>query len=98
MEMPNAKRPKNILEEAFKIINGARKQAYGPVEESFEKIAQCWNAILGNKLKPEETISGVDVALLMIALKTVRHSVGQSRDDLVDICGYAALAEILEKK
>lgn len=79
----------SILAEADRIINGPRREAYGPVEESFQRIADGWALILG------QPVSSRQVALCMIWLKVMRHAQGKGRDDLVDISGYAALADKL---
>lgn len=83
---------KTITQEAEEIINGPRRAAYGPVEESFERIALVWSGILGTE------VTGLQVALLMVGLKTVREANAHSRDNLVDLVGYTLLAEKLIKK
>lgn len=81
----------SIAEEAEKIINGARAEAYGPVEESFNQIAGAWSALFGVELTAK------DVALAMIMLKVCRESgPGHTRDSLVDIVGYTLLLEKVE--
>lgn len=81
--------PESILAEAERIINGPRKEAYGPPKESFDKIAAGWSLIVGTPVTAKQ------VALCMIWLKVVRHTQGAGRDDLVDIAGYAGLSENL---
>jgi hypothetical protein len=78
---------KSVLQEAEEIINGPRRDAYGPVEESFQRIAAVWGAIL------KRPVTAHQVALCMAGLKLCRESNGHSRDSLVDLAGYAALAE-----
>ena len=79
----------NILHEADYITKGQRREDYGSVEESFYKIAQLWEPILGVPISPRQ------VALCMIQLKVARYVHGQQRDSLVDIAGYARCLEIL---
>ena len=79
----------SVNQEAERIINGPRRDAYGPVEKSFENIATGWSLIIG------QPVTSKQVALCMIWLKVQRHTQGKGRDDLVDICGYAGLAEKL---
>lgn len=76
----------SILQEADRIINSERRQDYGPIEESFSRIASVWSAILKRRVSPHE------VALCMIGLKLCRESNSHKRDNLVDIAGYTALA------
>lgn len=80
----------SINQEAEQIINGPRRDSYGPADESFKKIATMWSVILNAKVSPRQ------VALMMIAFKVVRDSNKANRDNLVDIAGYAGLGENLE--
>jgi hypothetical protein len=78
---------KNCLETANEIINGPRRDAYGPVEQSFANTAKVWSIILKTEITP------LQVSMCMIALKLLREANKHSDDNLVDICGYTALAE-----
>ncbi|WP_143119979.1 DUF6378 domain-containing protein [Mycobacterium marinum] len=80
----------SILDEAKSLINGQRRQDYGGITESFTVIAGMWAAYLGRE------ITCHDVANLMVLLKTARARNGYHRDSYVDICGYAALTEVLD--
>lgn len=75
------------LHEAHKVINGARQDSYGNPEDSFRLIADYWSKYLGREL------SALDVAHMMMLFKIARCS-GQrpSRDNYVDLQGYAAIA------
>jgi len=79
-----------ILEEADAAINGPRRESYGDVLESFVSIADVWSTILRAPVTPQQ------VALCMIALKLLREANKHSRDNLVDLCGYAALLAQIE--
>lgn len=81
----------SILTEAEQIINGPRRDAYGPVEESFERIALTWSGILGHPITAQQ------VALMMIGLKVCREANSHHRDNLVDIVGYTLLKQKLGK-
>ena len=82
---------KNILQEAEDIVGGERLKTYGPPRESFERIAALWSAYVNTPITP------VDVAHLMILLKVSRNK-KHKRDNLVDIAGYALLADMLASK
>jgi len=84
---------RSVLAEAEMVINGPRREAYGPVEESFKRIAAVWNVTLYKHLK--EPITANEVALCMVGLKLCWQANNYGRDNLVDICGYAALMEKL---
>ena len=84
----------DILQKAIQVVCHNREDQYGTPEESFELIAQIWQA-LGDK----EPLSAKDVAVRMIVVKLARASTGQPHaDNWVDIAGYAALAGELESK
>ena len=78
-----------VLDEAKRIVNGDRNEQYGEPEDTFAEIAALWEIYL------ECAISPRDVAMMMILLKVARDNNKHKRDNLVDICGYAACAEKL---
>ncbi len=89
--MPSQKEApsESINAEADRIINGQRREDYGPAKESFDKIATGWEVIFGTEVNAHQ------VVLAMVWLKTCRALQGFHRDSFVDICGYAGLAEVL---
>jgi hypothetical protein len=80
---------KSILAEAEQIINGPRRDSYGPADESFKRIAKGWSVLFGVEVTSRQ------VALAMIWLKVCRDANKPARDNLTDIAGYAGLAEKL---
>lgn len=83
----------SILMEAERIVNGPRQKAYGHPLLDFSRTAALWSAILGVQITPEQ------VALCMVALKISRECNRHTRDNLVDMAGYAAtLALVVNKK
>ncbi len=91
----------SILKDAYNIINGERQDQYGSPEDSFALIANLWNAYLDYRYTKVNTISpGTksiirprDVAMLMVLFKVARENNNPKKDNLVDIAGYAALAD-----
>lgn len=77
----------SVLAEAEQLINGPRRDSYGDARDSFERVASMWSVIL------KRSVTAHEVALCMIALKLCREANKHSRDSLVDIAGYAGLAE-----
>ncbi len=77
----------DVLDEAKRLISGSRREAYGSAHDSFSCIASLWSTYLSATIKP------VDVAMMMVLLKVAREKAAHGTDNLVDICGYAALAE-----
>jgi hypothetical protein len=83
----------NILQAADRLTSVDRRQEYGSPGEEFERVAAMLSALLKKKLK--EPITAEEMALCMILLKITRYSYKQSRDSLVDLCGYARTIEML---
>ncbi len=81
-----------ITSKAWMIINGERRQDYGEVNKSFYKTSQMWSLIL------EHSISSEQVAQCMIALKLCREINNHKEDNLVDICGYAELLNMMKNR
>lgn len=82
------------LREACEIVNGARNQTYGDVEDNFQKIANLWSFYLNTP------VTSIDVAMMMVLLKTARVGTGgvSHYDNYVDVAGYAACAYEITKK
>lgn len=82
------------LREACEIVNGARNQAYGNVEDNFDRIASLWSIYLDTAVTP------IDVAMMMVLLKAARVSTGgvSHYDNYVDVAGYAACAYEITKE
>lgn len=78
------------LARAEELINGDRHKEYGPALTQHSRISALWSAYLGHEVTP------VDVAMMMVLLKTSRIKVGgaggSAGDSFVDMAGYAALA------
>lgn len=87
-----------ILDEARSIVDGARQADYGPPEDNFKGIGIKWSVTLSAaNWKPGDPIPSRIVALMMIDLKTVRDAFQPKRDNLVDTCGYAYAASLIDE-
>lgn len=85
-----------VLKEAFDVVNGPRRQAYGSRVKGHEIIAKMWDAYLKGKKDKNEPISAFDVSQMMILLKVARNAHNPGKDNAVDICGYSdCSAEIM---
>ena len=82
---------KDCLEEAGKIVRGNREDTYGPAERNLSRIAEMWSAYLAHPVTPRQ------VAVMMVLLKVSRDAFKPKHDNMVDICGYAYLADCLDK-
>lgn len=80
------------LTEASALLNGDRHDQYGDARVTHERIAAMWNAIVPQGRR----ITASDVALMMIAVKSIRASKNpKHRDSWVDIAGYAEIGSQL---
>ena len=79
----------SVLDEAKRVINGARQDAYGNPEDCFVSIAVLWNWYLTQKGK--KVLTGSDVAMMMVLLKVAREASRHKADNVVDACGYLGL-------
>ena len=83
----------NVLKEANAIIYGDREKTYGHPSKNLKTIAVMWNAYLNAKTGGKY-VNAKDVAALRMLVKVARFANDPNhRDNLVDICGYAALVE-----
>jgi hypothetical protein len=82
-----------ILKDAHNIIYGDREKTYGHPSKNLNTIAVMWNAYLNAKSGGDD-INAKDVAALMMLVKVARFANDPThKDNLIDICGYAALVE-----
>lgn len=81
----------SILNEAIKIRNGERNADYGDAIINMKRITNILNTIQ-NKQFDE-----IDVCNVMIAVKLGRELHNHKRDNLVDLCGYADILNILHE-
>ena len=86
-----------LFAEARKLVNGDRREDYGDPMDSFLAIASMWRGYLS--LRPDGArIMPRDVCNMMMLLKIARDAHNPKKDNTVDICGYAALADYLTPK
>ena len=77
----------SVLAEANVIVNGPRAALYGAPLVNHQRIAAIWSVILGTHVTPRQA------ALCMIGVKLAREAHAPKRDNLVDIAGYAEVAQ-----
>jgi hypothetical protein len=83
----------SVLKEANSIINGDREKTYGHPAKNLKTIATMWDAYLKAR-KYSDVVTPKDVAAMMVLVKVARFANDPDhRDNLVDMCGYAALIE-----
>jgi Domain of unknown function (DUF6378) len=91
---------KTVLTEASGLVFGPRAATYGHPKSNFTAIAAMWDAYLIKRGLLDEGSEGIqprDVAMMHVLVKVAREAHKPTRDNLVDIAGYAATAERLEE-
>lgn len=79
----------SILEEAQRLVGGARQGSYGHPLDNWTRTAALWSVILGREVTAEQA------ALCMVAVKIARHVHTGQRDNLVDAAGYALVVQMI---
>lgn len=82
-----------VLQEAQRIVEGARQKDYGTPMENWSATAAIWNVILKKKLT--EPLTAEEAAMCMVGVKLARLANGITRDSLVDLPGYARVIEMI---
>lgn len=90
--MPDAT---TILEEAQRIVYGKREEEYGAPRDNWGDTAKAMTAYLHatGKLARDKELDAHDGAMLMQCVKLCRQGHRRQRDNLVDIAGYAEVAD-----
>lgn len=89
----------SILDDAKAIIYGDREKTYGAPDRNLRLIADYWAAHINAKHPGAHVkIDANDVCVMMGLLKFARLANDPThRDSQVDLCGYAALMERIQK-
>jgi hypothetical protein len=87
-----------VLREASRLIMDERNGDYGDAVEDFKVIAQYWNTYLRSIGVRSVYLGAKEVALMMALLKIRREATHPKRDNVVDGCGYLALAQKCEEE
>ena len=79
----------SLLQEADRLINGPRQEAYDDPKRNHQRIARLWSVILGMEVTYQQVIQ------CMIAVKLARliHS-PDHEDSWKDIAGYAGVWDL----
>lgn len=87
----------SILDEAARIVNGDRQQSYGHPRDNHGCTAELWTAYFRRcgLLRDDATITARQVCIANALQKCSRDANSQERDNLVDIAGFAANAEMV---
>ena len=86
----------DVLTEAREIVHGDRQESYGHPLDNHGCTAGLWSAWLTRRLGVQVALQAEDVASLNILQKLSRQAHEPKRDNLVDVCGYAANVEMIQ--
>ncbi len=78
----------DILAEAYELTNGARQSDYAHPSVNLGRTAAIWSVIFGIEITSDQ------VALAMIGVKIARQVHKRTRDNVVDIAGWARCAQL----
>ena len=79
----------HIADEAKRLVDGARRGAYGLPEDNFARIARYWTAYFQNTGR-DITVTAADVSPMMRLMKEARLNESPDHyDSHVDLVGYA---------
>lgn len=81
-----------VCQEADRLVSGEKRETYGPVGDGLRRTAMVWSAVLDRPVTPEQ------VALCMLGLKIVRECNKSSRENQIDMCGYAKVLELYHEE
>lgn len=90
--------PETILEEANRLVGGARNADYGHPLDDFTRTANMANALFADKLKIGHKFTAEDVGKFMCLVKLSREMNCPKRDNLVDLAGYAQTIEMCKNE
>lgn len=80
----------SVAAEADRIVSGERRETYGHPFDNYTAIADAAKALKIDTNTPR------GAALFMIVTKLAREAHSAKRDNLVDICGYAKVVELID--
>lgn len=86
-----------ILQTALDLISHDRNDSYGDAFEDFSTVASFWSDYIAAKHGIRVELQAADVALMMALLKIRRQANLHKPDNLIDACGYIALAGYCEE-
>lgn len=87
LESETEPKKESILEEAQRLVHGARESSYGRPIDNWTRTANIWSALLGVEVSAEQA------ALCMVGVKIAREAHSPKRDNRVDAAGYLSVLE-----
>ena len=90
----------NILQEADRLVNGARQSDYGHPSQDFARTGRIWGALLEEYVrtaKPGDPVPPYLVGLCMAGVKMSRHVNRRKTDNMVDLAGYAQTVQMCDE-
>lgn len=85
----------NVLHKADEVTSKDRNRYYGHPLDNHTNTAAFWSAYIGRKFGVNVSLTARDVCMMMVLLKVSRDANKENEDNLIDICGYARNAEMV---
>lgn len=84
----------SILQEAQRLITGARQKAYSHPLDDYTKVVEIFKALTGVQLTLDQALMFM-VSVKMARLRTNLEKGHLHRDSAVDACGYLGCMEMI---
>ena len=98
MESTNTQVNETVIQEAQRVVDGARQTHYGHPYDNHSNTAELWTSYLRRRGLLMAPLIARDVCMMMVLLKVSRDANLPKRDNLVDIVGYARNAEMVQER
>lgn len=89
---PAIAEPESVLQEADRLVDGARQADYGHPFDNYSLLARLLAPVFGVEVTPEQA------ALAMVQVKVARELHRPKRDNRVDLAGYAKVLDMIHEE
>jgi len=89
--------PESVLDEASRLVQGARRDGYGHPLKNHTATAEMFGAYLQRKYGIDLPLNADDVCWFNIFQKASRDANSPDRDNLVDVAGYVHNIELIRR-
>ena len=100
LEQPGVPRTESVLSEAARLVDGDRQTAYGHPRDNHACTAALWTAYFKRcgLLRDDAELTPRQVCIANVLQKCSRDANTPGRDNLVDLAGFAANADMVDER